>query len=47
MKKIHGPLVFCADWIDIIANFAVIMNAVIKRAQCIKQPLFLICLLLP
>ena len=34
IKKIHGLLIF-ADQIDIITNFAVIMNIVIKRLHCI------------
>ena len=25
---------FCADWIDVITNFAVITKAVIKRVHC-------------
>ena len=35
-KKIHDPLIFCADRNDVITNFAVVMNAVIKRIHCIS-----------
>ena len=35
-EKIHNPLIFCVDQIDVIMNFAVIMNVVIKRVHCIK-----------
>ena len=36
MKKIHDLLnFFCADRIDVITNFAVITNVVIKRVHCI------------
>ena len=31
---------FCADGIDVITNFAIIMNAVIKRVYCIISILF-------
>ena len=31
MKKMHGPLNFCADRIDVITKFAVITNVVINR----------------
>ena len=34
---IHDPLIFCADRIDVITNFAVITNVVIKRVHCIFQ----------
>ena len=34
-KKIHDPLIF--DQIDVITNFAVITNVVIKRVHCIKM----------
>ena len=34
-EKIQDPLVFCADQIDIITNFAVITNVFIKRVHCI------------
>ena len=30
---------FCADQIDVIANFAVITNVVIKRAHCTCFPI--------
>ena len=33
MTKIHGPLIF-VDQIDVIKNFAVITNVVIKRVEC-------------
>ena len=33
-EKLHDPLILCADRIDVITNFAVIMNAVIKRVHC-------------
>ena len=33
MKK-KDPLRFCADQIDVITNFAVITNVVIKRVHC-------------
>ena len=36
MKKIHDPLIFCADRIDVLTNFAVMTNAVIKRVHCMK-----------
>ena len=32
--KIHDPLIFCADQIDVITNFAAITYAVIKRVHC-------------
>ena len=35
MKKIHYPLIFCADRIDILKNFAAIKNVVIKRDHCL------------
>ena len=35
MKKKSRSADFCADRIDVITNFAVIMNAVIKRVHCI------------
>ena len=45
MKKIHDSLIFvqtkltsanfCADQVDVITNFVVITNVVIKRAHCI------------
>ena len=35
MKKIHDLLIFCADRIDILKNFAAIKNVVIKSVQCI------------
>ena len=35
LKKIHDPLIFCADRIAVVTNFAVITNVVIKRVQCI------------
>ena len=25
---------FCSDWIDVIKNFAILTNAVIKRVHC-------------
>ena len=31
---VNDPLIFCADRIDFITNFAVITNVVIKRAHC-------------
>ena len=36
MKKYNAknPLIFCADQIDVITNFAVITNVVIKRVYC-------------
>ena len=33
IKEIHDPLIFCADRIDIITNFAVITNVVVKRVH--------------
>ena len=36
MKKIHDPLIFCADQIEVITNFAVITNVVTKRVHCIE-----------
>ena len=33
----HDPLIFCADRTDVITNFAVITNAVIKRVDCIRM----------
>ena len=41
MKKNARSSDFCADRIDVMTNFAVITNAVIKRVHC-KQTLFLI-----
>ena len=35
-EKIHDPL-FCADRIDVITNFVIITNAVIKRVYCNKK----------
>ena len=34
MKKIHDLLIFCADLIDVLTNFAVLRNVVIKRVHC-------------
>ena len=34
MTKHTGSADFCADQIDVITNFAVITNVVIKRAHC-------------
>ena len=33
-KKKTRSADFCEDWIDVITNFAVITNAVIKRVYC-------------
>ena len=33
-EKIQDLLIFCADRIDVITNFAVITNVVIKRVHC-------------
>ena len=35
MKKNARSADFCADQIDVITNFAVITNVVIKRVHCI------------
>ena len=35
-EKIHDPLIFCADQTDIILNFVVITNGVVKKAKCIS-----------
>ena len=40
IKKIHDPLIFCTDRIDVITNFAVITNVVIKRVHCILSGVF-------
>ena len=34
MKKILDPLIIWADQIDVITNFDVITNVVIKRVHC-------------
>ena len=31
---------FCADRIDVITNFAVITNAIIKRIHCINMAVY-------
>ena len=36
MKKNTRSADFCSDQIDVIKNFAVITNVVIKRVHCIK-----------
>ena len=36
MKKNTRSADFCADRIDVITNFAVITNAVIKRVHCMS-----------
>ena len=33
-EKLHDPLIFLADQIDAIKNFAVITNVVTKRVHC-------------
>ena len=43
----HDPLIFCANQIDVIMNFAVITNVVIKRVHCIKVILVLFVCFLP
>ena len=37
MKKNKRSDDFCADWIDVMTNFAVITNAVIKRVYCTSE----------
>ena len=36
MKKCMKSADFCADQIDVITNFTVITNVVIKRVHCIS-----------
>ena len=43
MKKNTGSADFCANRIDVITNFPVITNAVIKKVHCILISLVYFC----
>ena len=41
IKKNTRSTIFCADQIDVITNFAVITNVIIKRVHCTCEQFFL------